>query len=87
MKYNLRFGIMTDDGWRCFTTVQSKHLPQNNELIYLGDETLCKNHKEYNVDYSTVFRVVRRVTCYNHYNNTDDCTSIEITVEKTSYEM
>jgi hypothetical protein len=83
MKYNLRFGIMTNDGWRSFATINSQHLPKQSELIYLGDETIKDTNWNLGIELSTTYRVLQSVVCFNNYNEEDDCSSVEITVEAT----
>lgn len=83
MKYNLRFGMKTVDGWKCFATVASKHLPKNGQLVYLGDEVI-KDTWNLGIELATVYKVVQRVFCYNNYSEADDCSAVEITVVTTN---
>lgn len=86
MKYNLRFGLLTKEGWRGFASATSSHCPANNELIYLGDE-MINDKWDLKIQLSTIYRVIQKVYVFNNYKEQDDCSSVEITVEATSIDQ
>jgi hypothetical protein len=84
MKYNLRFFLdygQDREELFCFATVKSRHIPIDNSLVYLGDETINTKH-ESNAESGNVYKVKEVVLVYNDYGEEDDLTSVEITVVK-----
>ena len=86
MKYHIRFFL--DNGkamaeQSCFATVDSKHVPADGDLVYLGDEVLDDKH-EVGIETGIIYQVKERVFCFNHYGEKDDLSTVEISVTRTT---
>lgn len=78
--------MLTKDGWKGFASAKSRHLPKNNELVYFGDE-MVDDKWNVGIEPATVYRVVTMIFNFNNYNEADDCSAVEITVEKTNIDQ
>ena len=87
MKYRLRFFLdngknMTEQ--TCFATVESRHLPNLHDEVYLGDE-LIDTVSFPEIETGSVYEVINRVLVYNNYRDgRDNLTSVEISVRAAS---
>lgn len=86
MKYKLRFFLQKnnakcyDDIGLCFATINSGHVPERGQLVFIGDDSLTYRS---NIDPGTIYKVVYSVFCFDsiaEYN--EGCTAVEIIVKK-----
>jgi hypothetical protein len=87
MKYRLRFFL--DNGkpmceQYCFAHADTKHLPQDLDNVYIGDDMIDDKHGQ-GIETGIIYTVVERVFCFNHNNDTEDhLTNVEISLRKTN---
>lgn len=89
MKYNLRFFLHYDNPETekfCFATFKSEYVPSYGDAIFIGDDYIDKTVK--GVEPSGIYHVKQKVFCYNKAymgtGDTDDLTSVELTVVRTN---
>jgi hypothetical protein len=85
MKYNLRFFLHYDNPETekfCFATFKSGHVPSYGDSLFLGDDYI--DTKVDGVTFGGIYQVKQKVFCYNNDGETDDLTSVEITVVRVN---
>lgn len=80
MQYKLRFFLQapgkklhTDTSF-CFTTLNSEHAPQKDELVYIDDRDTDRSI----VDAGLIYKVLRSVFCFDRASG---CNSVEVVVK------
>lgn len=83
MKYNLRFfldkGQDREDQF-CFTTMRSSYIPSYGDKVFIGDDSIVDK----SVETGGVYQIMDKVFVYNmnEPGETDDLTSVEISVKR-----